>query len=126
MAACGQECDGADYTSETDEHGCTVLRSHGSCLAPDAALRDAPDAPWDVPPLDAGGGVCCPIGVFHHLCGCFHVGGHAESEASCPQECDGADYTMDTDRFGCPIAIAHGSCLILDAGVPDAPDGPRP
>ena len=127
MAGCFQECDGADYTAETDEHGCEVHRSHGSCLEhTDVGPRDAPDAPFDVPPTDAGGGVCCPTAVFPGLCGCFHIGGWAESESSCPQECDGADYTEETDGFGCPIMVAHGSCLGRDAGLPDAPDVSTP
>lgn len=32
METCPRECDGADYVPATDEHGCTVYRSHGSCL----------------------------------------------------------------------------------------------
>lgn len=122
MDRCSQECDGADYAADTDEHGCEVHRSRGSCPAPDAGPRDAAvdTPPIDAPTLDGGGGVCCPPAVYPRLCGCYGIGGWAPSESECPQECDGADYTMETDPFGCPIMISHGSCLGRDAGQPDA------
>lgn len=81
------------------------------------AGRDAADVV-----IGPGGqeGVCCPIDDAPS-CDCTRTGGWSPSRrCDFNNLCDGSDWRVDTDEYGCPILVAEGmDCLRHDAGPGD-------